>query len=143
MPLAIDPALLGREFDVTEHGPVAEQELLDFARALGATAPEYTRPGPSLVAHPTFCVRYRGQKFYPDGFPAELEWRRGFDAGRDIELGDVPIRPGDAITVRSTLHEAYEKTGRSGSMVFVVVRFTLTNQRGERVAVIDNRFMHR
>ncbi len=30
-----------------------------------------------------------------------------------------------------------------GSMTFVVLRITLSNQRGERVAVIDNRFMHR
>jgi acyl dehydratase len=28
-------------------------------------------------------------------------------------------------------------------MVFVVVRFTLTNQRGERVATVDNRLMYR
>jgi acyl dehydratase len=64
------------------------------------------------------------------------------DAGKDVEFG-VPIRPGDAITVRSILHDVYEKTGRSGSMTFVVLRVTLTNQRGERVAVVDNRFMHR
>ena len=66
----------------------------------------------------------------------------GFDAGKDIELG-VPVRPGDAITVSSTAHDLYEKTGRSGSMYFVVIRFTMTNQRGETVAVVDNRFMHR
>jgi acyl dehydratase len=65
-----------------------------------------------------------------------------FDAGKDIEFG-VPIRPGDRVTVVSTLHELYEETGRSGSMVFVVVRFTMTNQRGERVAVVDNRMMYR
>jgi hypothetical protein len=28
-------------------------------------------------------------------------------------------------------------------MYFVVIRFTMTNQRGEMVAVVDNRFMHR
>jgi acyl dehydratase len=55
----------------------------------------------------------------------------------------VRVRPGDTVEVRSTLHEVYEKTGRSGSMVFVVIRFTMTNQRGETVAVVDNRFMHR
>jgi acyl dehydratase len=65
-----------------------------------------------------------------------------FDAGKDIELG-VPLRPGDRITVSSTLHQIYEKTGRSGCMVFVVIRFTLTNERGEMVATIDNRMMYR
>ncbi len=60
----------------------------------------------------------------------------------DIQLG-VPVRPGDTIEIRSILHEVYEKTGRTGSMYFVVIRFTMTNQRGEMLAVVDNRFMHR
>jgi len=142
VPLSIDPALIGTEFDVAEHPPVTADELIEFACAVGATEAEYTQPGPDLRGHPTFCVRYRGRRFYPDGLPSEFEWRRGFDAGKDVELG-VPVRPGDAITVRSLLHDVYEKTGRSGTMTFVVLRLTLTNQRGERVAVVDNRFMHR
>jgi hypothetical protein len=28
-------------------------------------------------------------------------------------------------------------------MVFVVVRFTMTNQAGEMVAIVDNRFMYK
>jgi len=28
-------------------------------------------------------------------------------------------------------------------MYFVVIRFTMTNQRGEMLAIVDNRFMHR
>ena len=142
MPLEIDPAILGREFDLAVCGPVTAEEIVEFARALGETRPEYTEPGPSLVAHPTFCLRYKGNKFYPDSLPKTIDIRRGFDAGKDLELG-VPIRPGDTVHVRCTLHEVYEKTGRTGSMYFVVIRFTMTNQRGETVAIVDNRFMHR
>src|SRR5262245_40725252 len=142
MPLEIDAAIIGKEFDHTVYGPVTEEEIVGFARALGETRPEYTRPGPDLVAHPTFCVRYKGNKFYPESIPKTINVRTGFDAGKDLELG-VPVRPGDTIEIRSTLHEVYEKTGRSGSMIFVVIRFTMTNQRGEMLAVIDNRFMHR
>ena len=142
MPLDIDPAILGREFDRTSVGPVTADELIAFARALGETRPEYTEDGPDLVGHPTFCVRYKGDKFYPDRLPKTINVRSGFDAGKDIQLG-VAVRPGDTIEVRSTLHEVYEKTGRTGSMYFVVIRFTMTNQRGEMLAVVDNRFMHR
>lgn len=142
MPLALDPTLVGREFDRAEYGPVTAAELVEFARALGETDPVYTEPGPDLVGHPTFCVRIRGRRFYPEGLPATLDLRRGFDAGKDVQLGRA-VRPGDTIAVVSTLHEVYEKTGRTGSMYFVVIRFTMTNQRGETVAVIDNRFMHR
>ena len=142
MPLAVDPSIIGQEFDRATYGPVTEEELIAFARALGETRPEYTQPGPDLVGHPTFCVRYKGNKFYPQDLPKTINVRTGFDAGKDLELG-APVRPGDTIEVSCTLHEVYEKTGRSGSMVFVVIRFTMTNQRGELVAVIDNRFMHR
>ena len=142
MPLDIDPAIIGREFDHAVYGPVTREELIAFAEALGETRPEYTEAGPDLVGHPTYCVRYKGNKFYPDNLPKTIDVRRGFDAGKDIELGR-PIRPGDTIDVRCTLHEVYEKTGRSGSMYFVVIRFTMTNQRGEMVAIVDNRFMHR
>lgn len=142
MPLEIPPSLLGREFDRAVYGPVTAGEIVAFARALGETTPEYTEPGPELVAHPTFCIRYKGNRFYPDDLPKTIDVRRGFDAGKDLQLG-APVRPGDTITVRCTAHDLYEKTGRTGSMVFVVIRFTMTNQRGETVAVVDNRFMHR
>jgi hydroxyacyl-ACP dehydratase HTD2-like protein with hotdog domain len=142
MPLDIDPATLGEAFDRAEHEPVTVEELVSFARSLGEAHPRYVEPGPDLVAHPTFCVRFKGHKFFPDTLPEKLRFRMSFDAGKDIELG-VPIRPGDVVSVVSTLHEVYEKTGRTGSMVFVVVRFTMTNQRGETVAVVDNRMMYR
>jgi len=142
MALQFDPGILGEEFDRTEHDPVTADELLAFARSLGETSPCYVEEGPALVGHPTYCIRFRGRKFFPDNLPEGLRMRMSFDAGKDIEFG-VPIRAGDRVTVVSTLHELYEKTGRSGSMVFVVVRFTMTNQRGERVAVVDNRMMYR
>ena len=68
--------------------------------------------------------------------------RAGFDAGKDVEFR-APIHPGDKITLSSHVKEIYEKTGRSGSMVFVVVRSTVQNQNGEVVAHIDHRFMNR
>jgi N-terminal half of MaoC dehydratase len=142
VPLAFDPAIIGREFDRTLEGPVTADELVAFARALGETRPEYTEPGPGLVGHPTYCVRFRGGRFYPEELLKLIDVRSGFDAGKDIQLGQ-PVRPGDTIEVRSTVHEVYEKTGRTGSMVFVVIRYTLLNQRGEMLAIVDNRFMHR
>lgn len=140
--LDLDRSILGREFDRAVYGPVTADELIAFARALGETAPCYTQPGPDLVAHPTYGVRLKGNKFFPDTLPDALRHRMSFDAGKDIELG-VPLRPGDTITLVATLHDVYEKTGRTGSMHFVVVRFTVTNQRAELVVTIDNRFMYR
>ena len=94
------------------------------------------------MGHPTYCVRLKGGKFYPENLPKVIDVRRGFDAGKDLEIGAL-VRPGDTMQVRATLHEVNEKTGRTGSMYFVVLRFTMTNQRGELLARVDNRFMHR
>jgi hypothetical protein len=41
------------------------------------------------------------------------------------------------------VHDVYEKTGRSGTMVFIVFRTAVTNQRGEMVAVVDQKMMFR
>ncbi len=142
MALDFDRSILGEEFDRTDETPVSADDLVAFARALGETDPCYVEPGPGLIGHPTYCIRFRGRKFFPDNLPERFRTRMSFDAGKDIEFG-VPVRPGDRITVVSTLHDIYEKTGRSGSMVFVVVRFTLTNQRGELVATVDNRMMYK
>ncbi len=142
MSIEIDRGIIGEEFDRCDTEPVSAEDLIAFARGLGETDPRYTEPGPDLVGHPTYCVRYHGAKFFPDNLPEGLRYRMSFDAGKDIELG-APIRPGDRIRVVSTLHDVYEKTGRTGAMYFVVVRFTLTNQHDELVANVDNRFMYK
>src|SRR5262245_13460698 len=142
MGLEFDRSILGEEFDRTEHDPVAADELIAFARALGETSRCYVEPGAALIRHPTYCIRFRGGKFFPDNLPEGLRYRMSFDAGKDIEFG-VPVRAGDRITVVSTLHDLYEKTGRSDSMVFVVVRFTMANHRGGPAAVGDTRMMYR
>jgi hypothetical protein len=139
LPLGLDPALIGSEFDASTSAPVTAEEIREYAASLGETHASYFGPDP--VAPPTFCVRFRGNRFSHPGIPRQA-FRRGFDAGKDIQFG-APIRAGDVIHTSNVLHDVYEKTGRTGSMVFIVSRQTMTNQRGEMVAKIDNRFMLR
>ena len=68
--------------------------------------------------------------------------RGGLMAGIDMEL-ETPIRPGDSISVTTELKETYEKTSRTGTMNFAVVRSTLTNQKGQVVAHVEHRMMRR
>jgi len=137
MSLQIDRALLGQEFERVLLGPVTEEEILEYI----AATEEITAPAAraDLVAPPTFVIRARGNLFKP---PQLGEVQLGFDAGKDIEFG-VPIRPGDVLTSVVTVHDIYEKTGRSGSMSFIVLRTVVTNQRDELVAVVDQRMMYR
>lgn len=147
MALDFDRSMLGQVFDETVFSPVTKEEILDFAAALGETNPLYTDetaaangPHGGLIAPPTFVAKLRAQKFTPENLPKF--GKVGFDGGRDLELY-APVRPGDVLTMRSVIHDIYEKTGRSGSMYFTVIRNQVTNQRGEKVAVIDHRIMQR
>ncbi len=148
MALPIDRTIVGQEFDHSVFPPVTAEQILAYGASYGETNPLYTDvdaaargPHGGLVAPPTFPVRLRGRHFMPKSLPAEIG-RNGFDAGKDIELAE-PVRPGDVLTTSSTVHDLYEKTGRTGSMVFIVFRTTVTNQNGQTVAVIDQRMMFR
>jgi acyl dehydratase len=147
MALNYDPALIGRVFENTDPVPVSAEMVTNFCQAIGENNPLHSDPeaaarGPygSLVAPPSFAVTFRnGQHFFQH---VPRFGKQGFDAGKDVEFV-APIRPGDSITLSSHVKEIYEKTGRTGSMVFVIVRSTLKNQRGEVVAHVDHRFMNR
>src|SRR6266853_1906851 len=65
------------------------------------------------------------------------------EAAKKGPYGGLTAPPSFAVTLSSHVKEIYEKTGRTGSMVFVVVRTTLTNQKSEVVAHVDHRFMNR
>ena len=134
-------AHVGQEFDHTVFPAVTAEQIIAYAQACGETDPRWTQPGPDLVAPPTFALSLRGQHFMPKHMPATLG-RHMFDAGKDIEVG-VPIVAGDVLTSTSTVHDVYEKTGRTGSMTFAVFRTTVRNQKQETVAVVDQKMMFR
>ena len=147
MALEFDKSIIGQVFDETDFPPVTKEEILEFAASLGETNPLYTDenaaskgPHKGLVAPPTFVTKLRAKKFTPEHLPKFGKF--GFDGGRDLEVL-APVRPGDTLTMLSTIHEIYEKTGRTGSMYFIVIRNEVKNQKGEQVAVIDHRIMQR
>lgn len=147
MALDFDRSMLGQVFDETSFPPITKEEILDFAAALGETNPLYidettaaSGPYGGLIAPPTFVAKLRAKKMSPENLPKF--GKVGFDGGRDLELY-APVRPGDVLTMRSVIHDIYEKTGRSGSMYFTIIRNEVTNQKGEKVAIIDHRIMQR
>ena len=54
-----------------------------------------------------------------------------------------PSRPGDTLSAKTQVKDVYAKTGRSGTMVFVVRRTTYSNQDGDEVAFFDQSLVHR
>jgi len=142
-----DPSLINRVFEQTDPVKVSAEEIKKYCEALGETNPLYTdeqaaKKGPygGIIAPPSFAVTFRNGRNFFERVPRF--GARGFDAGKDVEFVS-PVRAGDEITLTSYTKEIYEKTGRTGTMVFVVIRSTLKNQNGEVVAHVDHRFMNR
>jgi acyl dehydratase len=137
--IEFDRSILGKEF-VLGTFQVTEDMVLTFARAVGETSPQYVDPEAAqktasggLVAPPIFYDVFRADQL-PD--PKVKFGRVGFNAGQRCEF-HAPIRPGDTITMKARVTDVYEKTGRTGKMVFIVRQTTYENQQGETVAVVE------
>ncbi len=137
----IDRSLLGREFERSVSQPITAAQIIRYARACGETDPRYVEEGPDLIATRTFPITLRREKYVPEGIPRDLMYR-GMDAGKDVELG-AAVRVGDVLTAVGTLHDVYDKTGRTGKLRFLVLRMVVVNQRDEMVAIVDQKMMFR
>jgi N-terminal half of MaoC dehydratase len=125
---------LNREFDEKTYSVTAES-IIDYARACGELAPRYTDPThPNFQAPPTFPSSFNAGRQLPEGFP-KLPGL-GMDAGKAVSPKQ-PIRPGVQLTGRSHLHDIYTKSGRSGRMVFLVIRMEVYDPAGTQLATAD------
>jgi len=133
---------VGRQFDEKEFEVSLERAQL-WARACGETRPEFCDPQHQNFQVPvTFPSQYTGRKAFPKEL-TDLFWRGlPFDAGKRVE-SHAPIRPGEKLIGRSQIHDIYEKTGRSGSMLFIVHRMTFTSPEDELKSIVDWRMVVR
>ena len=115
-------------------------EMLAWAEACGETDARFTDARhPDFQAHPGFTAKYSSSRTLPTDFPS-LGNGRSVDGGKSVEsLG--PIRAGDLLSATSLIADIYEKTGRSGTMLFIVHQMRYANQRGEPVSIVDWRMI--
>lgn len=131
---------LKQDFDEVEFRVDAD-EIVAFARACGETLPRYTdASAPDFQAPPTFAARFHGRRMLPRELP--LEGRIPLDAGK-VVMPKKAIRPGTKLTGRQYLNEIYDKTGRSGRMIFLVSRMELYDETGEIASIVDSRLVVR
>ena len=120
---------------------VEADSLSDFAAACGETAPRFVDPSDAdFQSVPNYTTRIHGTRALPPEFPIEMH--RCFDAGKTV-VNHKPVRPGDKIVGRSEIADIYEKSGRSGSMLFIVHRMNFYNQEGDHLAQVDWRLVQR
>ena len=142
-----DESVIGVEVDVG--GFDLSQEQIDaYCQAVGETNPLYTDPaaaaaGPhgEIVAPPGMLHTMPVGQGLDPGLQVHFK-SNAFHAGQRMEIFR-PIRPGDSIRARSQVKEIYEKTGRTGRMVFVVRRISYLNQADALVAAIEHSFVSR
>ncbi len=130
----------GYVFDEIELDAKTES-LVGFATACGETQPKFTDPKDAdFQAVPNYLTRIHGARAMPEDFPVDMH--RCFDAGKAVEF-HAPVRQGDKIQGRSEIADIYEKSGRSGSMLFIVHRMNFYNQSGDHLATVDWRLVQR
>lgn len=132
-------AHVGKVFDLATF-EIDPEAMVQWARAAGETDPRFLDPAhPDFQAHPNFTTHCLSNKVLPDDFPA-IGGKKGIDGGKAVEVFG-PIRAGDVLEASATIAEIYTKTGRSGTMLFIVQRMTFTNQRSEVVSTVDWRMI--
>jgi acyl dehydratase len=138
--------LIGKKFVAERPVEITEAMIIGFCTAIGETNPLHVDPdfaenGPygRIVAPLSISGSFRAVEDIFDLLPRNERRLLG-----SMELEFVtPIRAGDKIHIASEIADIYQKTGRSGALTFTVIHSTLTNQEGEIVTHIVQRFTTR
>ena len=130
---------VGRVFQELEI-VVDQDRMLEWAVTCGETDPRFIDPDhPDFQASTAFPTHVNATRMLPESFP-QFGSGRGIDGGKSIEW-HRPMRAGDKLHATVQIADIYDKTGRSGTMVFIVNRMTFTDAEGRLVAIVDWRMI--
>ena len=140
-----DPQLIGKVFEGKRRLQVTPEMITAYCDAIGDNNPLHrgtvrANDGEALAAPPGFAGIFRLEDDIFHNLPKF--GKRRLAGGIDIDFIQ-PIRAGDTIGTVTEVREIYEKTGRTGPMVFIVLRSALKNQHGEVAAYLSHRFVIR
>ena len=143
MELEYDRSLYGQEY---ETGPfeITKELVLAFNQSIGETGAVFNDEAAAqaagylgVVAPPTLCSLFVHGVELPD---INLKFGRSrFHAGQRVQP-KAPVVAGDTLSASSHLKEVYPKTGRSGTMVFIVWETVFRNQKGDVVADVQESY---
>ena len=119
---------------------VDQDRMLEWAVTCGETDPRYIDPAhPEFQASTSFPTHINAARMLPDDFMSAGP-RRGIDGGKSIEW-HRPMRAGDHLHATVEIGDIYDKTGRSGTMVFIVNRMSFYDADRQLVATVDWRMI--
>ena len=115
--------------------------LLASATASGEARAEFIDPAhPDFPATPAYLCSISSGRHLPIDFPSL--GGIPMDGGKAVERF-APVRAGIPLSVKAHLHDIYDKKGRSGRMIFIVVRTELFDEANTHLANIDSRMVVR
>jgi len=136
---AVRDEWVGRVFQEIEL-VVDRDRMLEWAITAGETDPRFIDPDhPEFQASTAFPTHINAARMLPDDFPL-FGTGRGIDGGKSIEW-HRPMHAGDRLTATVQIGDIYDKTGRSGTMVFIVNRMTFTDEQRRLGATVDWRMI--
>jgi len=118
-------ARIGQKGSLTE-AIVEAGHLKRFVEAIGDPNPRWTKEAP-----PTFLVALAPASMHLD--EAEEYGKGWLNGGNRFEYIE-PVRVGDRITATGKVADVYEKTGSSGTLLFIIFETEYVNQHGRPVA---------
>ncbi|MBM4202709.1 MAG: MaoC family dehydratase [Gammaproteobacteria bacterium] len=137
---ALKSKYLNLVFDRRDFTVQAENSAT-VARISGETRPEYIDPAhAAFEVFPAYIASLSSGRHLPIDFPA---------------LGGLPVDGGKAVTSlqpvpagvplngRTHLHDIYDKSGRSGRMVFLISRMEIYDAAEKLLALADSRMVIR
>lgn len=114
---------------------VDADRMLEWAIAAGETDPRFVDPThPDFQASPAFPTHITAARNLPEDFPEY--GTRGIDGGKSIEW-HRSLRAGQRLRATAEIGDLYAKTGRSGTMVFIVNRMSFYDDADQLVCVVD------
>jgi hypothetical protein len=116
---------------IGQDGPPVEAvveagHLMRFVEAIGDPNPRWAQEAP-----PTFLVALAPASMH---LAEAEEYGKGWlNGGNRFEYFE-PVKVGDRITATGRVADVYEKTGSSGSLLFIIFETEYVNQHGRTVA---------
>lgn len=131
---------LDLEFD-TSSFEISTQKIVAVAKATGEPLPQFSDPGhEEFQAPPAVIASLASGRRLPIDFPSL--GGIPMDGGKAVAC-HLPVRADVPLTGRTHLHDIYDKSGRSGRMIFLVSRMEIFDQEGEKLATSDSRMVIR
>ena len=113
------------------------RDAADAALHAGETLPEFIDPThENFEVSCAFLASFASGRRLPIDFPSL--GGISMDGGKAVTSHE-PVRGDTKLTGRTHLHEIYDKSGRSGRMIFIVARTELKDDEGVHYATLDAR----